>query len=212
MKEEPVGKRIEKIIAHYGLTKNSFSHEIDIQSNTIVTRIVNDPNRAPSFGVMQKIAKRYPEISMSWLVTGKGEMIKAGPQVADSHIRYFNISNAHQMKQALKEEIEPTSIMNIHGFGDCDWAFDVVGDTMSPRYNPGEVVLCKNVNETATIPGEAFLVIAEHQQFIRYLKEVTPEGDFVFHSENKLYSDIEINPAQLQHLCIIKGKIRREVY
>ena len=139
MTEERIGTRIEILINHYKLTKNSFSKEIGLSANTVITRIVNDPTRAPSYAVIKMIADRFPELNMRWLITGQGPMTREG-EALKGYIKYFNLASSADMRKAIQGEIAPTSVIHVYGFQDCDFAFDVIGDSMSPRLNPGEVV------------------------------------------------------------------------
>lgn len=72
-------ERIETVIEHLGLNKNSFSREIGLSNNVTIGRIIKQ-KRNPSYGTLRKITNRFPEISYEWLLTGKGEMIKSRPK------------------------------------------------------------------------------------------------------------------------------------
>jgi len=69
-------ERIEKVIEHLGLNKNSFSKEIGLSNNVTIGRIIKQ-KRTPSSGTLRKISNRFPEISYEWLLTGSGDMIKS---------------------------------------------------------------------------------------------------------------------------------------
>ncbi len=72
-------ERIEKVIEHFGLNKNSFSREIGLSNNVTIGRIIKQ-KRNPSYGTLRKITNRFPEINYEWLLTGHGEMIKSRPK------------------------------------------------------------------------------------------------------------------------------------
>jgi hypothetical protein len=69
------GGRVMMIINYYNLNRNSFSIKIGMPSNSLITRITNNPAMGMSLELIQKIIKAFPEISCRWFVMGEGEMI-----------------------------------------------------------------------------------------------------------------------------------------
>lgn len=74
MKENTVNSRIMQVINEYGFNKNSFSRHIGLDNNTTVGGIVAGKQNKPSWSVLQKIITAFPDLSVNWLVSGKGEM------------------------------------------------------------------------------------------------------------------------------------------
>ena len=68
-------ERIETLINHFNLNKNSFSKEIGINNNVTIGRILNEHRKA-SNSTIEKICTRFPNINKDWLTTGQGEMIR----------------------------------------------------------------------------------------------------------------------------------------
>ena len=64
--------RIRNIIEKYGLSSNTFAQEIDVNRSTI-SHILSGRNK-PSIEVLQKILRRFPDVSVSWLLLGQGAM------------------------------------------------------------------------------------------------------------------------------------------
>ena len=62
--------RIQNIIEKYGLSSNTFAQEIDVNRSTI-SHILSGRNK-PSIEVLQKILRRFPDVSASWLLLGQG--------------------------------------------------------------------------------------------------------------------------------------------
>lgn len=62
--------RIQNIIDKYGLSSNTFAQEIDVNRSTI-SHILSNRNK-PSIEVLQKILRRFPDVSASWLLLGQG--------------------------------------------------------------------------------------------------------------------------------------------
>lgn len=64
--------RIQNIIEKFGLSSNAFAKEIDVNRSTI-SHILSGRNK-PSIEVLQKILKRFPGISVAWLLLGQGSI------------------------------------------------------------------------------------------------------------------------------------------
>lgn len=69
-----VSERINLIINHLKLNKNSFSKAIGLSNNVTIGKIVND-KRSPSFEVLTKIIQTFDCINSHWLLTGQGNML-----------------------------------------------------------------------------------------------------------------------------------------
>tara|TARA_R110001599_G_scaffold233842_1_gene433091 strand:- start:903 stop:1496 length:594 start_codon:yes stop_codon:yes gene_type:complete len=68
-------QRINKIIAHYGITLNSFCEKLGLMSTATISKIIHE-KRTPSQKTIGRIINAFPEISYEWLVNGEGEMLK----------------------------------------------------------------------------------------------------------------------------------------
>lgn len=73
--------RIQGIIQYYGMTAARFAEEIDVQRSGI-SHILNGRNQ-PSYDLILKILKRFPEIDAEWLILGSGNMFKPGTRQND---------------------------------------------------------------------------------------------------------------------------------
>lgn len=71
---ELINERVRLIYKSYNITLKSFSEALDISEGTLKSMFNRGTN--PSFEVIEKIANAYPNLSLEWLITGKGEMLK----------------------------------------------------------------------------------------------------------------------------------------
>lgn len=72
--ENSVNNRIRIIYKSFNITLKTFSDRLDMSEGTLKSMFTRGTN--PSFDILHKIANAYSEISMDWLITGKGEMYK----------------------------------------------------------------------------------------------------------------------------------------
>jgi len=64
--------RIKKIMEEKNISSAQFADEIDVQRSSL-SHVLSGRNK-PSLDFMMKIKKRYPEISLDWLLLGEGNM------------------------------------------------------------------------------------------------------------------------------------------
>lgn len=67
--------RIRQIMEYEGLNAAQFSKKVQINGSAL-SHILNDRN-LPSSSALMRIISACPEIDVEWLMTGKGEMLKA---------------------------------------------------------------------------------------------------------------------------------------
>ena len=64
--------RIKKLMEEKNISSAQFADEIEVQRSSL-SHVLSGRNK-PSLDFMMKIKKRYPEISLDWLLLGKGNM------------------------------------------------------------------------------------------------------------------------------------------
>ena len=194
---------MDAIIRYYRLNKNMFAKMVGLSDNSLISRIINDPKRGMSLELIQRIAITFPDINLKWLILNEGEMTSKSrfPDPKHHYIKYY---------KGLDQE--PVDLMRIYGYDDCNFAFDVYGDIMAPRYRGGDVVLCKEQELGIIQYGEAYFIIARKIPYIRYIKSEIDRETFKIGAENPRYEDVNILKKDIEKLYIIKGVIRREAF
>ncbi len=208
VKPSTIGERIMMIIMHYGLNKNSFSIKIGLSGNSLIVRIVNDPEAGISLTLTQKILTTFSEINPEWFVMGTGSMLRDEqfPNLKIHFIKYYREFTG-------KMNGDPTDLLRMTGFEDCDVAFDVVGSGMSPKYRTGDIIICRKEDVNGKIKfGEAFLIISDGEPLIRYIKSKIDEIGFKLGAEDARYEESTIDLKDIQSLYLIKGLVRKEVF
>ena len=108
---------------------------------------------------------------------------------------------------------EPVDLFRLVGYEDCDFAFDVIGDSMTPRYQTGDIVICKEVDKHGPLRiGEAYRFISENIPFIRFIKNEIDAETIKLGAANQRHEDTTIRKTDISRLWLIKGSIRREAY
>lgn len=64
-------KKLERIMEFYGLSATAFAEELEFNRSTI-SHLLSGRNK-PSLDFVVKILQKFPEVTMSWLIFGKGD-------------------------------------------------------------------------------------------------------------------------------------------
>ena len=71
-----VGERINKLVDHFCKgNKTAFGRAADIQSG-VLAGIVGGRGSKPGFEILQKLLTAYPTVDPTWLLFGRGHMLK----------------------------------------------------------------------------------------------------------------------------------------
>jgi hypothetical protein len=71
-----VGQRFSQLIQALGMSKNAFAISLD-KTATVIQHLVDERNK-PGFDLMNKVVDVYPNVSIEWLLRGKGPMLLDG--------------------------------------------------------------------------------------------------------------------------------------
>lgn len=71
---EDFSNRLKMLIEYFGESASSFAEKIEVQRSSI-SHIISGRNK-PSLDFILKIFKTYPDISLYWLLNGKGKMLE----------------------------------------------------------------------------------------------------------------------------------------
>lgn len=205
-------ERLQLVMKHKGLNKNSLTVKLGLPANSVIGRIVNDQAR-PSYEVMRALVELFTDINPRWLITGEGSML--GKETASlfekGEIQYFKAGSGEPFP-GDNGNLKATAILTLYGFTDCQYAFDVFGDSMAPRFRPGDLILCSEHSNKTILPGEAYLIVTTGTPVIRIIKGSNTNACYILSAENPRFGDYEVSREDVSHLYLVKGLIRREVF
>ncbi|MBO4645566.1 MAG: helix-turn-helix transcriptional regulator [Bacteroidales bacterium] len=78
--DENISRRIREIMENSNLSASAFAAEIGITRSNLA-HIFSGRNQ-PSFTMLEKILKAFPNVRTEWLVTGVGDMLKSPDEIA----------------------------------------------------------------------------------------------------------------------------------
>lgn len=164
-----------------------------------------------------------------WLDTGIGDMfLDATPrtqrhmnQASDSPrgVPYYDKPVTGSMIISFDDMARESPEYNIDylPFNDCSFYRPVFGESMCPKFNPGDVVACKRIiSKEMILYGESYLCMVkidsdfyETIKVLRYNK--TNPGYIILKPLNPNFDESVIPIDSIIDLYIIKGKIERNI-
>jgi phage repressor protein C with HTH and peptisase S24 domain len=171
--------RLTQMVDYKNISLNKMSQDIGV-SNSYFNKMIKN-NGSVGHEILTKIVEFY-EISPDWLLTGKGDMLRASnktsvdlPEYSNKLIPFFDSeAEAGIMKISDMSAIEEPAEMIDAGdwFRDADCAMRVHGDSMFPVYKSGSIVVMKQVlNKNLVIFGQDYVVQTSEYRVIKRLQK-----------------------------------------
>lgn len=233
--------RLSEYFKIKGLTAYTVENELGLGRGALYKAIVG--NKSIGSGVLENILIHYSDLNAEWLLTGNGEMLKNSTSdyrnsknsdrlvklypnpasmevdiveksVAESIAYYNEYASAGLMLGISEGKTHPDSFINVPGLNDCDIAINVYGESMTPVYQPGQIIICKKVPVDPQMSyvryGEAYLAFCDDGPVIKYIKKCDDNDYLVFASENEDYEPYIVHKNRIRELYLIKGAIARK--
>ncbi len=193
-------ERLEKVIQYLGFNVNSFAKEIGLNRAERLYQIKRG-NYAISKNLAGTIAARFPDINEAWLITGEGNMLKDGDNFYK--IPLYNVS-LDDFKTDLSLMI-PAHELEIPILSGSDFAIVNEGEAMSPEIEHASVVFVKEVDKSAVIFGDIYLIIAEHIKVIRFIRGLDENRWKLVAKNSADYDDIILDQNTVKAVYKVKG-------
>lgn len=205
-----------------GISQSNFAEIFNISRGMVASY---EAGSEPPIQVLIAIAKHF-DISIDDLISGSVQIEssfnktkKMGQSDIDQPklklLPYYDIdvsAGSTMLLNDLGKEIAE-SYFSIPAFDDCDFAINVWGDSMYPRYKNGDIIICKELHDWKTYIqyGEVHLVVTkqDHHRFVKYIRKSENKHFFKMVSENPKHDPFEVPHTDIQKIFIVKGKVER---
>lgn len=198
----------------------------------------NDTELADFLGIKQNILSTWKSrntmdydlviskcdfIDANWLLTGEGEMLKSDnntPIVAEPQLpsgvpmlpfdAFAGIGT--DVEGVNLDAIEERYVVPLFDGMKMDFMIPVRGSSMYPKYNSGDVVACRMVQELLFVQWNKVYVLDTISQgvIIKRLKKSDKEGFVICKSDNEQYEPFEIPMSDIRTIALVVGVIRLE--
>nr|DAL14350.1 MAG TPA_asm: putative transcriptional regulator [Caudoviricetes sp.] len=216
----PIKQRILSFAETLGISKREFYTQIGVSRGTLESKssITED--------VMARFIARFPQVSPSWLLTGKGDMIIS----QNTDMKNEELPVAHRTESNEGIPLIPINAMAgaftsdqsvmeyecdryiIPSFKGADFLIGVKGSSMYPRYNSGDIVACKRLNlqDLFFQWNKVYVLDTDQGPLIKRIKPGTDKDHVTIVSDNKDYEPFELAIDHIYHVALVVGVIRVE--
>jgi len=102
--------RLQKLLEYYSLTASGLATKIGVQRSSI-SHVISGRNK-PSLDFVMKLLHTYNEVTIEWLIDGKGSFPKSENKPSTPHTIIEEISSVKSEKKEL-EKTKPHTIANL---------------------------------------------------------------------------------------------------
>lgn len=216
----PIKQRILSFAETLGISKREFYTQIGVSRGTLESKssITED--------VMARFIAKFPQVSPSWLLTGKGDMIIS----QNKDMKNEELPVAHRIESNEGIPLIPINAMAgaftgdqsvmeyecdryiIPSFKGADFLIGVKGSSMYPRYNSGDIVACKRLSlqDLFFQWNKVYVLDTDQGPLIKRIKPGTDKDHVTIVSDNKDYEPFELAIDHIYNVAIVVGVIRVE--
>lgn len=224
-------ERLNQFIDFKGISKYSFYKKTGFSNGFL------DKNRNIGTDKCEIISVEYPELSVEWLVTGRGQMLKPAHENQSPNITI--LKGNRRTRDAIIEhqeiplyDLEATAglstffksdksanfldTIKIPNAPNCDGAIFAVGDSMYPLLKSGDIILYKEMplNIDYILWGEMYLLSFdmgdwEESIVIKFVKKSEEGKKYIqLVSQNPHHAPKDIPFSWVKAMALIKVTIR----
>ena len=211
--------RLKDVIDFLKVTPNTFGQILGYNRSQTIYDLINDRCK-PSYDFVKKLMdSEYSEtISVDWLITGRGEMLRSNLPVAQPTtepgtgiplIPLNAMAGAFAGEQVVLE-LECERYV-VPAFKDAEFLITVKGSSMIPKYNSGDIVACKRMPlDTFFQWNKVYVLDTEQGPLIKRVKKGSSEDTLTIFSDNPNYEPFELPRTKIYHIALVVGVIRLE--
>lgn len=163
-------------------------------------------------------------INPDWIDSGKGDMFSVTPDLRQYLLRtdrtlpiqsvplYSIEGTAGLIPLFTNQETKPENYIHIPNLPKCDGAIRIVGDSMYPRLNSGDIVIYKQLSDVNDIFwGDMYLLSIdiddEEYVTVKYIHKSERAGYVKLVSENPHHAQKEIQQNRIRAIALVKASI-----
>lgn len=221
--ENVVLERIRRVVESKEKNVKQFAERIGFNYTTLNNYFTGKRATIDS-ALLIKIASTYEDVSLAWLLTGKGEMFKSNSsgitlsssglmkekeEIVETRPHIPLTAAAGRLSEALDgvAEYECEQVPVVRSFQKYDFTITIQGDSMFPKYESGDTVACIRIKNSAFLQWGRVHILDTTQGII--MKRIYEDGDKIrCVSFNPEYPDILIPKNEIFSISLVIGQLR----
>lgn len=155
---------------------------------------------------IKRFSRAYSNyINEEWLLTGEGQMEKPG---RDKRPHYDAKASAGFMGGISEGKMSAEFRAIATPFMNYDFSIDASGDSMLPRIEDGDSLLCRKLHDRLNPPiGKICVIDTREGAVVKEIKKINEEN-ITLHSLNPVYPDFEVEFDSILGVAEVVGLIR----
>lgn len=192
---ENVKERLIRFIKYKNIGQTKFEKIVGLSNGYI-----NSLRHSPSTEKFNMICNSFPDLNGDWLLTGEGEMIKSEIKEENLGVPYYSDLPVSAGKlDVITADALPAGYIKLPGLT-AKALFPVVGCSMKPDINPGDVIGIETVDHPERIdPDKVYLIITPDQRMIKHL-EPDPDNNEILWGVSPNYQKIKIYKSEIKYI------------
>lgn len=212
-------ERLKNIIDYLNVTPNTFGQILGYNRSQTIYDLINNKCK-PSYDFVKKLmdSEISDTISVDWLITGRGEMLRSDLPVAHRAtepgagiplIPINAMAGAFAGEQVVLELECERYVVPV--FKEAEFLITVKGSSMIPKYNSGDIVACKRMPiDTFFQWNKVYVLDTEQGPLIKRVKKGSTDNTITIFSDNPNYEPFELPRTKIYHIALVVGVIRLE--
>lgn len=208
--------RINEIASNEGIKLSAIEATIGASRGVLSKAIKNNTDISSKW--VGLICVNFPKYSSHWLMTGEGPMLKSDAQYnhnteLTSQISGIPLIPTNAMAGFFTGEVIINEVdcerINLPGIK-ADFAIPVCGDSMTPLYLSGDMVVCQFVNLSDMFFqwGKVYVINTNQGVLLKKVRPGKSQNTIKLISENRDYDPIDLPISDIYQIALVKGLVR----
>lgn len=210
--KSPIKQKILLFLSKMGISQYEFYQK------TGITRGILGQNNGISEENITRFLAYYKEVSVEWLLTGEGEMLRNTPTAVPATqpgmgiplipieaMAGFGTGEVQVLEYECDRYVVPA-------FKDAEFLIQVKGSSMLPKYNSGDIVACKKLpmDQLFFQWNKVYVLDTNQGALIKRVKAGSDNDHLLIVSDNANYEPFELHKNFIHSVAIVIGVIRLE--
>ena len=216
--KSPIKQNILLYLAQKGVSPYEFYKESG------VTRGILQQNNGISEDNIARFLAYASDVSIEWLITGRGEMLSTMQEKSDSEEKlpkvsynpaigkpYYDVDFLGGFNEIVNSQVTiPTNNIVIQGFEKADFWCNVTGHSMEPKINHGDIIALHKCTLEDIQYGEIYAVVLDTLRTIKILRRSSDPQKLRFVPINTTdYDEQEYPVERIMNVFEVIGSISK---